>query len=55
MYIAGISDTQSARLTKAVLLAQKQKDNQLLHDLTWSVQVSDSMWQQSLLGYKVVD
>lgn len=32
MYIAGISDTQSARLTKAVLLAQKQKDNQLLHD-----------------------
>ncbi len=32
MYIAGISDTQSARLTKAVLLAQEQKDNQLLHD-----------------------
>ncbi|NBK23294.1 MAG: hypothetical protein EOM68_14840 [Spirochaetia bacterium] len=32
MYIADITDTQSARLTKAVLLAQKQKDNQVLHD-----------------------
>ncbi len=32
MHIAGISDTQSARLTKAVLLAQKQKDNLVLHN-----------------------
>ena len=32
MYIAGISDTQSNRLTKAVLLSQKQKDDQVLHD-----------------------
>ena len=32
MYIAGISDTQSNRLTKAVLLAQKQKDNRDLHN-----------------------
>ena len=32
MYIAGISDTQSNRLTKAVLLSQKQKDNQVLHN-----------------------
>ncbi len=31
MYIAGISDTQSNRLTKAVLLSQKQKENQVLH------------------------
>ncbi len=32
MYIAGISDTQSNRLTKAVLLSQKQKDKQVLHN-----------------------
>ena len=32
MYIAGISDTQSNRLTKAVLLSQKQKENQVLHN-----------------------
>jgi hypothetical protein len=31
MYIAGISDTQSNRLTEAVLLSQKQKDDQVLH------------------------
>ncbi len=32
MYIAGISDTQSNRLTKAVLLSQKQKENLVLHN-----------------------
>ncbi len=32
MYIAGISDTQSDRLTKAVLLSQKQKENLVLHN-----------------------
>ena len=32
MYIAGISDTQSKRLTKAVLLSQKQKENRVLHN-----------------------
>ncbi len=32
MHIAGISDTQSDRLTKAVLLSQKQQENQVLHN-----------------------
>ncbi|MBI9095715.1 MAG: hypothetical protein JEY71_12610 [Sphaerochaeta sp.] len=32
MYISGISDTQSNRLTKAVLLLQIQKENQVLHN-----------------------
>ncbi len=32
MYIAEISDTQSNRLTKAVLLSQKHKDDRVLHD-----------------------
>jgi len=31
MHIAGISDSQSNRLTKAVLLSQKLKDDQVLH------------------------